>query len=71
MGKTFLFTTEALEISNHTTIAKSLDKSIHYLWPQGIKYDNILMFLGNAAPYIIKAGKGIKIFYSLMEYVTY
>jgi hypothetical protein len=40
------------------------------LWPQGIKYDNVLLFLSDAAPYMVKAGKGIKIMYSKMEYVT-
>jgi len=56
--------------ANHTSIAKLLDKALHLLWPQGIKYDNILLFLSDAAPYMVKAGKGIKIMYSKMEHVT-
>lgn len=69
-GKIFLLHTEALEKANHTSIAKLLDKALHLLWPQGIKYDNILLFLSDAAPYMVKAGKGIKIMYSKMEHVT-
>jgi len=69
-GKIFLLLTEALEKSNHTNIAKLLDKALHLLWPQGIKYNNILLFLSDAAPYMVKAGKGIKIMYSKMEHVT-
>jgi hypothetical protein len=69
-GKIFLLDTEALEKANHTSIAKLLDKALHILWPQEIKYDNILLFLSDAAPYMVKAGKGIKIMYSKMEHVT-
>lgn len=70
VGKTFLLHTETLEKANHTTIAKLLDKSLHLLWPQEIKYDNILLFLSDAAPHMVKAGKGIQIMYSNMEHVT-
>lgn len=69
-GKIFLLHSEQLEKANHTTIAKLLDKSLHILWPQGIKHDNILLFLSDAAPYMIKAGRGIKIIYSKMEHVS-
>ncbi|KAL4125966.1 hypothetical protein QTP88_010198 [Uroleucon formosanum] len=69
-GKIFLLNTEALEKANYTSIAKLLDKALHLLWPQVIKYDNILLFLSDAAPYMVKAGKGIKIIYSKMEHVT-
>ncbi|KAF0715867.1 DUF659 domain-containing protein, partial [Aphis craccivora] len=54
-GKIFLLHTEALEKANHTSIAKLLDKALHLLWPQGIKYDNILLFLSDAAPYMCPA----------------
>lgn len=40
------------------------------LWPEGIKHDNVLLFLSDAAPYMVKAGKNIKAFYSNMEHVT-
>lgn len=69
-GKIFLLNLEVLEKVNHTTIAKLLNKSLHILWPQGIKYDNILLFLSDAAPYMIKAGKGIKIMYSKMKHIS-
>jgi len=54
-GKIFLLHTEVLEKANHTSIAKLLDKTLNLLWPQGIKYDNILLFLRDAAPYMVKA----------------
>ncbi|KAL4085242.1 hypothetical protein QTP88_027101 [Uroleucon formosanum] len=69
-GKVFLLNSEILEKANHTSIAKLLDTSLHILWPQGIKYDNILLFLSDAAPYMMKAGRGLKILYSKMEHVS-
>jgi len=69
-GKIFLLNSEILERANHTSIAKLLDTSLHILWPQGIKHDNILLFLSDAAPYMMKAGRGLKILYSKMEHVS-
>lgn len=69
-GKIFLLNSQILEKANHTTIAKLLDTSLHILWPQGIKHDNILLFLSDAAPYMMKAGRGLKILYSKMEHVS-
>ena len=69
-GKKFLLNSEILEKANHTTIAKLLDTSLHILWPQGIKHDNILLFLSDVPPYMVKAGRRIKILYSKMEHVS-
>lgn len=68
--KIFLLNSEILEKVNHTSIAKLLDKSLHILWLQGIKHDNILLFLSDVAPYMMKAGRGIKIMYSKMKHVS-
>lgn len=68
-SKTFLFNDEVLEKANNSTVAKLFDKSLSLLWPEGIKHDNVLLFLSDVASYMIKAGKNIKAFYSKMEYV--
>lgn len=39
------------------------------LWLGGI-HDNVLLFLSDAAPYMIKAGSSIKALYSKMVHVT-
>lgn len=44
IGKMFLLNSEVLEKTNHSTIAKVLDKSLSILWPQGIIHDNVLLF---------------------------
>lgn len=69
-GEIFLLTFEVLEKGNFSTIAKLFDKSIFLLWPDGIQHNNVLLFLSDAAPYIIKAGTILKVFYSKMVHVT-
>lgn len=70
IGKLFLFLLNS-EKTNHSTIAKAFHKSLSILWPQGIIHDNVLLFLSDAAPYMVKAGKAIQTFYSKMIHVTY
>lgn len=69
-GKTFLFNMELLEKTNNSTIVKLFDKTMCLLYPEGVKHDNILLFVSDAAPYMVKAGKNIKALYSKMEHVT-
>lgn len=70
IGKMFLLNSEVLEKTNHSTIAKVLDKSLSILWPQGIIHDNVLLFLSDAAPYMVKAATSIQTYYSKMIHVT-
>lgn len=70
-GSIFLLHSEQLEKTNFSTISKVFDKSMSKLWPNGIHHDNVLLFLSDAAPYMKKAGKSLKVFYSKMIHVTY
>ena len=58
--KIFLLTTEVLEKVNHQSICKLFHQSMFLLWPEGIKHDNVLLLVSDAAPYMVKAGKAIK-----------
>ncbi|KAL4148721.1 hypothetical protein QTP88_002890 [Uroleucon formosanum] len=69
-GEIFLLNTEELEKANHQTIFKLFDKSMSILWPQGVHHDNVLLFLSDAAPYMVKSGKVIQALYSKMIHVT-
>uniref|UniRef100_A0A2S2NDW7 DUF659 domain-containing protein n=1 Tax=Schizaphis graminum TaxID=13262 RepID=A0A2S2NDW7_SCHGA len=69
-GEIFLLNTEELEKANHQTIFKLFDKSMNLLWPQGVLHDNVLLFLSDAAPYMVKSGKAIQALYSKMVHVT-
>lgn len=63
--KTFLLNCEILVNANHYTIVSS-NNSLSLLWPVGIKYDDVLLFVRIAAPYTVKAGKSIQTFYLKM-----
>lgn len=62
----FLLNSEVLEKTNHSTIAKVLDKSLSILWPQGIIHDNVLLLVLS----MVKAATSIQTYYSKMIHVT-
>jgi hypothetical protein len=40
------------------------------LWKDEVKRDRILLFVTDAAPYMLKAGKGLKMLYPRMVHLT-
>lgn len=69
-GKFFLLNCEVLDIANNSTILKLFDRYMVIIWPNEVKHGNVLLFVNDAAPYMVKAGKNIKTLYSKMEHVT-
>jgi len=69
-GQTFLLNSEVLTKANHSTIAQLFDNSMHLLWPEKVRHDDVLLFLSDAAPYMVKSGKSIQIFYPKVIHVT-
>lgn len=69
-GKIFLLTTEVLEKANYSTITKLFDNAMFLLWPNGIRHNDVLLFLSDAAPYMKKAGDTIKVLYPKIIHVT-
>jgi hypothetical protein len=53
-----------------TSEVNSSTGSMFLLWPEGIRHDDVLLFVTNAAPYILRAGKSIKSFYRKLVHVT-
>ena len=68
-GKIFLLNSEVLEKANHSTVSKLFDRSLFILWPEGILHD-VLLFVSDAAPYMVKAGKSLQVLYSKMVHIT-
>ena len=66
----FLLSCEEISVVNHTTVARVFNDAMHILWPGGVKYDNLLLLLIDAAPYMIKAGEGLSVSYPKMIHVT-
>jgi len=70
-GKQSLIHTDVLEKVNHTNISKLFVRALNIIWPNGIKHENVLLFLSDAALYnMVKSAKCIKSFYSKMLHVT-
>ncbi|XP_025412038.1 uncharacterized protein LOC112684637 [Sipha flava] len=61
-GEIMLLTSEVLEKVNHSTRAKLFDKSIALLWPNGVQHNDVLLFVSDAAPYMVKSASVIKVF---------
>jgi hypothetical protein len=40
------------------------------LWPDGVKFDNVLMLVTDAAPYMKKAAEGLSVSYPKLIHVT-
>jgi hypothetical protein len=66
----FLLHSEELEKCNHSTICRLFDKSMNLLWPKGVQLDKVLLFIKDAAPYMVKAGGAIKLFYLKAIHIT-
>ncbi|PNF39209.1 hypothetical protein B7P43_G01301 [Cryptotermes secundus] len=69
-GERFLLDCEVLERANHSTIAVLFDNSMKLLWPNGIQRNNVLLLVTDAAPYMKKAAKGLRILYPKMVHIT-
>ncbi|KAL4142184.1 hypothetical protein QTP88_004693 [Uroleucon formosanum] len=69
-GEIMLLTSEMLEKVNHSTIAKLFDRPMALLWPNGVQHDDVLLFVSDAAPYMVKSASVIKVFYSKMVHIT-
>jgi hypothetical protein len=53
----FLLNMEFLDKTNNFTIVQSVNNALMVLWPEGIKYDKVLLLLTDAAAYMKLAGK--------------
>lgn len=65
-----LLLTQFLEKTNHTTIAQTINEALTLLWPDGIKYEKVLLLATDAAPYMKKAGVILNGLYPKMVHVT-
>jgi hypothetical protein len=59
-GNIFLLHSEVLDKVSHTTIAILFDSAMKMLWKDEVKRDRILLFIIDAASYMLKASKGLK-----------
>lgn len=66
----FLLTCKVLEKTNHSTVAWFVNDGLKLLWPLGENDEKVLLMLSDAAPYIVKSGQSLKVFYSNLIHVA-
>lgn len=65
----YLLTCRQLEATNNETIVRFVNSSLQILYPKGAQ-DKILLFVSDAARYMVKAGNTLKILFPNMLHVT-
>jgi len=68
--KSYLLVSKILEKTNNNTIAQFVNDCLRILWPEGGNGEKVLLMLSDAAPYMVKAAKNLKPFYSNLIHVT-
>jgi hypothetical protein len=67
----FLLACEVLEKVNNSSIAVVFDNAMNLLWSKKVQRENVLLFLTDAAPYMVKAAKGLQVLYPKMIHATF
>ena len=70
MSKIYLLTSEELEKTNSSTIAQLFTTALALLWPEGVQHKNVLLFLSDAAPYMKKSARVLKVLFPEMIHLT-
>jgi hypothetical protein len=55
---------------NHTTLQGVFNEAMQTLRPDGVKFDNVLLIVTDAAPYMKKAAEGLSVSYPKLIHVT-
>ncbi|VVC34838.1 Ribonuclease H-like domain [Cinara cedri] len=69
-SKPFLISCKKLDKINHSTISRFVNDSLRILWSRGGNDEKVLILCSDAAPYIIKAGKTLNVFFPNMIHIS-
>lgn len=69
-SKPYLLMCEELEKCNFQTIGKIFNDAMHLLWPSGVKYEEVLLFVSDAAPYMVKSANSLTMLYPNLIHLT-
>ena len=70
ISKSYLLTSEVLSKANSTTISELFMSAMNLLWPSGIRNDRVLLYLSDAAAYMVKSAKILKVNFPHMIHIT-
>ncbi|CAH0550717.1 unnamed protein product [Brassicogethes aeneus] len=69
-GKPYLLASKPLITTNSTTVSRFINDSLGILWPNGLKYNRVKLLVSDAAAYMLKCGRDLKIFYPDLIHFT-
>ena len=69
-NKSYLLNTEFIPKTNNLTILLSIMTALSILWPEGIKYDKLLLFLTDAATYMKLTAEKLKEIFPKVIHLT-
>jgi hypothetical protein len=69
LEKQFLLSCKEKSAVNHT-VAHVFNEAMQTLWPDGVKFDNVLLLVTDAAPYTKEAAERLSVSYPKLIYVT-
>jgi hypothetical protein len=69
-SKPMLISAQFLENVNYSTINQALNKACQILWPNGIKYEKVLLIVSDQATSMVKAMNYAKVLYPKLNHVT-
>jgi hypothetical protein len=69
-GEILLLACEVLERVNNSSIAVVFENAMNLLWPDKVERENVLLFVSDAVPYMMKAKKALQLLYPKMIHVT-
>lgn len=59
-GRIFVLNSGESDKVYHSTVCRQFDKAMSISWSGEVEYNNVLLFLSDAAPYEVKAGTVLK-----------
>ncbi|KAL4091382.1 hypothetical protein QTP88_026081 [Uroleucon formosanum] len=59
----WLLISEELFKCNFQTVGKLFNDAMQLLWPSGVKYENVLLFVTDASPYMVKAADSLTVLF--------
>lgn len=70
LTKLYFLTSKVLEKTNSNTIVKCINDFLRVLRTEGGNEEKVLFMLSDAASYMVKVAKNLKLFYANLIYVT-
>lgn len=69
-SKSMLISSKQLDAANHETVSQAVISACSTIWPSGINFDRVKLFLSDQAKYMIKAESSLKNVFPQMKHVS-